>query len=100
MDNIYSMFDRAARQFSAPFVEHSDEAAERIVAWSVASSGFARPNRTDFELYCVGVWNPDDGKIGPCERWVNSANTIFTRYDYLFNPDLPDVKEANHETEV
>lgn len=62
--NMYSVRDRKAMEFSDPFVAKNDAVAQRFIVSSfIRSTEGIDPD--DFELYRVGAWSNETGKITP-----------------------------------
>lgn len=52
---LYSIFDTVSKRFNAPFVAESDEVANRSFQFGVKDNPFA----SDFDLYYVGIFDPE-----------------------------------------
>lgn len=62
--NLYSVRDVNVG-FNQPFVEVNDETAIRGFAYAVNNSDIMGFKPQDFDLYCVGTFDTDCGKIEP-----------------------------------
>lgn len=63
--NLYCIYDRISGQFGSPTPHVNEASAQRWFLHCVNSNEFAEP--TDFELYCVGEFNINSGKLVGCE---------------------------------
>lgn len=65
---VMSIKDSAVQAFNPPFVAPADASAVRDVR-EIVNSPDSRisKNPDDFELYCVGMWNDQDGTLEPCK---------------------------------
>lgn len=52
---LYSIYDKVAKRFNAPFPAESDDIANRSFQLGVKDNPFA----SDFDLYCVGEFFSD-----------------------------------------
>lgn len=61
---IYTIYDTKAQYYTRPFFARGDETAKRIITNTLAQKDneFAM-NPEDFQLYHLGSFNEDDGKI-------------------------------------
>lgn len=59
----YSIYDKVAEQYSAPFLSINDATATREFNQRIAVNPLAEP--TDFELYSVGIFSTDSGQFVP-----------------------------------
>jgi len=59
---IYSIRDDVAQFFIAPFLAENDAHAKRMF---IGSMGDSFPHRSDFKLYRVGSFDPDNGTVTP-----------------------------------
>jgi hypothetical protein len=64
---LYVIYDRVAEESAPPFMARTDGVAVRIYVSAVKSPEF---NITDFWLYKVGTYNPDDMLINAYEKAV------------------------------
>lgn len=53
--NLYSIYDKVAKRFNAPFVAENDDVANRSFQLGVRDNLYA----SDFDLYCVGIFSVD-----------------------------------------
>lgn len=63
MKSFYSIFDKKTQQYSDPFVSRSDGEACRSVIASFGSASLLSKFPTDFDLYCLGKFDPDNGQL-------------------------------------
>lgn len=62
--NLYSVYDRAAAIYNAPFMAHSHRDAIRSFTLAMQNAPADSPQATspgDFELFCVGHFDQEDG---------------------------------------
>lgn len=52
---LYSIYDKVAKRFNAPFVAENNDVANRSFQLGVKDNPYA----SDFELYCVGTFFVD-----------------------------------------
>ena len=61
---VYSVWDKKAQFYSTPFFQHNDNLAKRSFAdIGKDPNSTMNKNPEDFELYRVGEWIDDDGKL-------------------------------------
>lgn len=63
--NLYSVYDRAAGIYNAPFMAHSDRDAIRSFTLAMQNAPADTPQATspgDFELFCVGHFDQQAGR--------------------------------------
>lgn len=60
---LYCVYDKIAEQYGAPFCSLNDATATRSFNQQINSNPMSEP--TDFELYCVGLFDTDNGSIVP-----------------------------------
>jgi len=66
--NIYSIHDKAANCYSAPFFMATDAMAERAFTQAVNSTENQYGKAPeDYTLFCVGTWDDDKGLLTPAE---------------------------------
>lgn len=77
---LCSVFDRQARQYSAPFTSYTQETATRDFARAVRDSRNS-PDKfpADFELHYCGRWNSDTG----CFDSLANPQLLAKGADYL-----------------
>ncbi|MDR2897971.1 MAG: hypothetical protein LBU99_04080 [Spirochaetaceae bacterium] len=59
---MYCVYDVIANQFHPPIIARTDAQALRIFTSSVQNLP-PESKQEDFELYCVGTFNPDSGVL-------------------------------------
>lgn len=65
---VYSLFDRKMREYGSLVVNKNDEAIRRSLVDSVqGSGGIQEKHPEDFDLMCVGTFNPLTGVVGTVE---------------------------------
>lgn len=67
---IYSIFDRAAHMYGGLIVQNNDELCKRNIKTALVAGALDKQILTypeDFELYCLGEFNNETGKIVPVE---------------------------------
>lgn len=67
---IYSIFDRAAHMYGGLIVQNNDDLCKRNIKTALAAGALDKQILTypeDFELYCLGEFNSENGKIDPVE---------------------------------
>lgn len=67
---MYSIFDRAAHMFGSVIVQNNDDLCKRNVKTALISGAFDKQILTypeDFELYCLGDFDNETGKVVPIE---------------------------------
>lgn len=62
---VYSIFDRVAKEFSAPFVQRSPELARRQFFYLMAHSEMVC---NDCDLYILGSFDSDTGCISAFDK--------------------------------
>lgn len=65
---VYSIFDRAAHTYGGLIVQNNDDLCKRNIKTALAAKAFDKQILTypeDFELYCLGVFDVDNGKLLP-----------------------------------
>lgn len=62
--NIYSIYDRKAGMFGAPFLSHNDATASRQFNYQMSQ---AQMVAQDCELYALGVFDSNSGQIDVTE---------------------------------
>lgn len=92
MKKLYSIRDIKAANYSAPFVQHTNEEAIRAVAASISADPKSMLSRfsSDYELHFVGTWNENTGVIYPPEDSVSFVIGLSSIQALLEN------KEAAH----
>lgn len=67
---LFSIFDRAARQYGIPFSAANQDMAVRSVRFEVnakAEGNLLNMSPGDFELFCIAEFDADSGVIVPRE---------------------------------
>lgn len=59
---LYSIKDTVAEEFATPFIANTDGVANRMFQSAVAKTAYP----TDFELYQIGIFDPNTGNLGIC----------------------------------
>lgn len=68
MKNLYSVYDKVAKEFADPFKQNNDDSACRaFLAWL---KGDQRIHSEDYALYLVGYFSPESGTIVPDFREI------------------------------
>lgn len=63
---VYSVYDKKAKVFMAPFYSHNDDTARRDLEVAVRNpDSFISQHADDYEVYCVAEYNDADGKFSP-----------------------------------
>lgn len=60
---LYAIYDKVAEQYGSPFVSLNDAVAVRSFNAECKRNMLAEP--TDFELYCIGLYDTSLGSITP-----------------------------------
>lgn len=60
-NNLYTVYDRVAETYSAPFIAQNDNHAKLIFKYNCAAHGISRPS--DQVLFCVGSFNLIQGTL-------------------------------------
>lgn len=69
--NMYSVYDKVARQYGFPLMARNDDVAMRYYVDGLMKQ---KVQSSDFELYCVGTFDDDVGCVyGEVPRLVESA---------------------------
>lgn len=72
---MYSIYDKVAEQYGAPFCSLNDATATRSFNQQISANQLAEP--TDFELYCVACFNTDTAQLTNCSvRFVCKGRLI------------------------
>lgn len=74
--NIYSIYDRATMEFTAPFFTMSDEAAIRAVRGSLSSQSQLVLYPADYVLRFLGEFDSETGVIETCVRDVEEIKVF------------------------
>lgn len=67
---IYSIFDRAAHTYGSLIVQNNDDLCKRNIKTALLSGAFDKQILTypeDFELFTLGEFDLENGKISPVE---------------------------------
>ena len=73
----YSVFDSKAEVYSQPFFQLNDAVAQRIIANAANSEGHNyNLNPEDFELWCIGEYNDEDGMMTPSKTKILDVATL------------------------
>lgn len=59
---VYLIFDKVAHSFAAPFVQPNEACAIRFFNHAINANQNAEPS--DFELFCLGVFDTSNGHLG------------------------------------
>lgn len=51
--------------FGTPMLNNNDQCAIRDFKYKFAAEGIMLNNAKDFDLYCIGEFNTEDGKVTP-----------------------------------
>lgn len=81
MLNCYSLFDVKALIYNAPFFQHNDAVAKRMVSDLVTDMNTSVGRHpADYILYCVGTYNDQNGQLTPIDprRHVCDAVSLLT----------------------
>lgn len=76
---LYSIYDRKASIFDAPFSSLTDGTASRVIKELVKKGGRLVSYIEDFDLFCLGEYEPSTGVITPEEpspRFVAAVSVI------------------------
>lgn len=80
MYNLYSMYDRKAKQFSMPVAQNNDETAKRWFAYVVSNSDMVAK---DLELFLIGQFDGEFGKL----RLFNDEEIIQGQTSFVCSAD-------------
>lgn len=81
---VFSVLDIKAECFGAPFFQLNNAVAQRIIQNMVNDrTTQVGMNPEDYQLYCIGEWNDQDGVITPTKSKVLDVITLQKQ------PELP-----------
>ena len=73
----YAVFDIKAQVFTQPFFQLNDAVAQRIIQNAANSEGHNyNLNPEDFELWCIGEYNDQDGLLTPSKSKILDVATL------------------------
>lgn len=75
--NCYSIYDRKALQYHAPFFQSTDGAALRSLSDLVADANTTVGRHPgDYVLYLIGQYDDQKGRMIPCEPLVHVIDAV------------------------
>lgn len=81
-NNIYSVYDRVRGVYDSPFVEPNDECAKRAFLCA-CSDPRAIYIYADLDLFKIGEFENDTGKINPCQpKFICRGERIYPEEMY------------------
>lgn len=91
MYNLYSVYDRKAKQFSMPVAQNNDETAKRWFEYIVSNSDMVAK---DLELYLIGKFDSVSGSIVVYDR-TDQNSGYYGIADFICSADelVKEVKE-------
>lgn len=81
IQSIYSIFDRKAAAYMAPFFSANKDTAIRSVQIQVTQN--PPPHMADYDLYLIGEWDDNSGQLLPAPPLF--LDTITNLYNLAFN---------------
>jgi len=77
-NNIYSIRDKKANYYHQPFTMSNDVLAKRTVAMSMENKQQSISFEPEaFDIYKIGTYNDESGKITPCEPvFIENCKTL------------------------
>lgn len=73
--NLYSLYDKTSEEFNAPFMVKNDKLAIKAVNTFIDSKN-NQITADDFDLFCVGVFDTDNGKVEALFSPVDFKNEV------------------------